>query len=526
MFKVLLVDDEPSVIQVLEKLIDWESLGYAICGTASNGEAALEILKQENPHLAIIDIRMPKLDGLQVLQQASEILYLRTKFIILSAYNDFVYAKTAMRYGVSDYILKPIDDDELVPALKRISNEIHNELGNQESENNKLKFASSNYINRIIKDEISDELIKRCKRILDLRDNISFRCALVEINQFEKWMNELEDMEIQKKRLLVRKVIEEAVGSEHVLNIFDDDIHRFGIIITQDMAIQEDHQLRNLKMGVWQNCKCSVSVSLSEEAKDIENMDKLYRQAIIALEYRLFDINDNVLYYEHFKNIPLDYNFYESNPNALLEAIKSNDSQGISDKINKVFHEFDKKKCAPEVIESYIKNIEFEIVKHIQDHNGSVDEIITKLKKIGTSIGKTTIDSLRDEFFSLALYISDYYKSISSRSSKDVIIEIKDFIHQNYQKDLKLQQVAKDFFVNPVYLGQVFTKSVGMHFNEYLHSVRIDEAKKLLRRTDMKISSIASIVGYSDSEYFANKFKAITRHLPSDYRKKQFDANL
>jgi len=179
MLKVLLVDDEPSVIQLLENLIDWKSWGYTICGTASNGEEALEILKQSNPHLAIVDINMPRLNGLQLLHQASEILYLRTKFIILSAYNDFEYAKTAMRYGVCDYILKPIDDEEMIPTLKRVRKQIDNDIGTLESEVNKLKFAASNYINKIIKYENSEELLERCKRILNLNDNKEMIAAVL-----------------------------------------------------------------------------------------------------------------------------------------------------------------------------------------------------------------------------------------------------------------------------------------------------------------------------------------------------------
>ncbi|MDP4090702.1 MAG: response regulator, partial [Bacillota bacterium] len=286
-FKVLLVDDEPSVVQLLESLIDWESLGFDICGTASNGEDALEILKQCNPHLAIIDIRMPKINGLQLLQQASEILYLRTKFIILSAYNDFEYARTAMRFGVSDYILKPIDDDELVPTLKKVREQIENEIDTQEAEVDKLKFAASNYVNRIIKDETNEEFVNKCKRLLNFKDDNLFRCALLEINQFEKWLNDLDDMDIQKRRLSVRKVIEDAVGSEHVLNIFDDDAYRFGIIITQDMTMKDERYLENLESIILQNCQCSISVSLSEEARGAENIGKLYRQALTALQYRL-----------------------------------------------------------------------------------------------------------------------------------------------------------------------------------------------------------------------------------------------
>jgi two-component system response regulator YesN len=525
MLKVLLVDDEPSVIQLLEDLIDWKSMGFEICGTASNGEEALELLKQSNPHLAIIDIRMPRLDGLQLLQQASKILYLRTKFIVLSAYSDFGYARTAMRYGVSDYILKPIDDDELVPALIKVREQIDNEIGTLEAEVNKLKYAASNYINRIIKDEISEELIESCKRILKFKEDKSFRCALVEINQFEGWMNDLDDMEVQRRRLRVREAIEAAVGIEHVLNIFDDDIYRFGIIITQEMVAKEEKYIENFERVIRQNCQYSVSISLSEEAKCVENIKKLYNEALTALQYRLFQKDSGILCYEQFKNISLNYNFYESNPEALLKDIKSNNLSGIKEKVNNIFDEFYKKKCAPEVIANYIKIIEFEIVKYVQAHQGNVDEIVKRLEILSATIGKTPVDALKEEFYSLALYINDYYKSISSRSSKDVVIEIKDFVQQNYQKDLKVQQVAKDYFVNPVYLGQVFAKTVGMHFNEYLHSVRIEESKKLLRRTDMKISVIASKVGYSDSEHFVNKFKAITKQLPSDYRKKHHVEN-
>lgn len=520
MLKVLLVDDEPSVIQLLEDLINWEMMGYEICDTASNGEAALELLKHNNPHLAIIDIRMPRIDGLQLLRQASKILYLRTKFIVLSAYSDFEYAKTAMRYGVSDYILKPIDDEEVIPALVRVRDQINNEIGTMESEVKKQKFAASNYINRIIKDETNKELAERYRQMLGLNKEIVFRCALIEISQFEKWMNDLDDIELQKKRLAIRGIIEANVGREYVLNIFDDDIHRFGILITQAMFINIEKYFENLERIIYQNCLCFVSISLSEEAKGIENIGTLYKQALTALQYRLFQKEDKVLYYDKFKNVPLNYDFYKSNPEALLNDIKSNNISGIKDKINSVFNEFYRKKCASEVIINYIKTIEFEIVKSVQAHEGTVDELVTRLEFIITTVGKAPVDSLKEEFCSLSLYIANYYKSISNRSSKDIIIEIKDFVRQHYSRDIKLQQVAKDYYVNPVYLGQVFTKTVGMHFNEYVHSVRIEEAKKLLRMTDMKICAIASRVGYSDSEHFVNKFKTIARYLPSDYRKR------
>lgn len=113
MLKVLFVDDEPYVIEGLRDMLDWSAFGFSLCGEASNGIDALEIMRLCNPDLVITDIKMPVMDGPELIKQSSELLHSKAKFIILSGYNDFQYAQKAMLYSVSDYLLKPLDDDEL-----------------------------------------------------------------------------------------------------------------------------------------------------------------------------------------------------------------------------------------------------------------------------------------------------------------------------------------------------------------------------------------------------------------------------
>lgn len=121
MYKVLLVDDEIFVRKGLRNLMDWESLGYEICDEAGNGQEALEKIRRLEPDLVIADIRMPILDGLELIRRVTEEEAYRPSFIIVSGYHDFQYAQRALRYGVHDYILKPIDETELETTLKALS---------------------------------------------------------------------------------------------------------------------------------------------------------------------------------------------------------------------------------------------------------------------------------------------------------------------------------------------------------------------------------------------------------------------
>ena len=123
---VFIADDEQNIREGLKYIVDWEDLGFHICGEASNGEEALYCILQQNPSLVLLDVRMPKMYGTDVIRIAREKGY-KGKFIFLSGYSDFTYAQTAIRYGVNFYLTKPIDEDELLQALHTIKQELSEE---------------------------------------------------------------------------------------------------------------------------------------------------------------------------------------------------------------------------------------------------------------------------------------------------------------------------------------------------------------------------------------------------------------
>ena len=126
---VLIADDEKNIREGIKCIIDWEALGFTVCGEAANGEEALKQINEMHPGLVLLDIKMPKLSGLEVVENAREQGY-NGKFIILSGFSDFKFAQTAIRLGVDNYITKPIDEDELAEAVKRIGEQINSVMEN------------------------------------------------------------------------------------------------------------------------------------------------------------------------------------------------------------------------------------------------------------------------------------------------------------------------------------------------------------------------------------------------------------
>jgi two-component system response regulator YesN len=134
-------------------------------------------------------------------------------------------------------------------------------------------------------------------------------------------------------------------------------------------------------------------------------------------------------------------------------------------------------------------------------------------------IDKITINELKEVLTRFCVKGAAYIKTLRSRQSIGTIAKVEDYIRQNFRDDITLKGIAEKFYMNPVYLGQLFKKTFGIYFNDYLHNLRVEEAKKLLRRTEMKVYEIAEDVGYRDTDYFVSRFVKVVNMTPSQYKK-------
>jgi two-component system, response regulator YesN len=520
MYKVLLVDDEPSVIERLI-MVDWNKYGFSVCGTADNGEDALEIIRLCDPDLVVTDLKMPVIDGLRLISISIEKLNSKAKFVILTGYGEFTFAREAMKLNASGYMLKPLDDTELDETMSKIAQQIRSDRRNDEYTNKRLAFVARQTIRRIIGGEGRQQLLERVGILLDIGEMDEIRCLLIDVGQ-HKFVNGLaSDPGNWSKKNQARNIIESALG-EYRLNLFEDNEERFGIILYEKMPFYNSigsfaSKLETQLKGCIDE---SVLLSISAPAKGISLLEKAYTQSRLALNFAFFLGEGCLIRYEDIKNKDMDNAPFMENTHALLEVISKESADEITLSIERLFCRFLEDKKAPGPVKAFARNFVFEAVKLIDGLKGDPDEFIQLAVELDRVEESLTIWKLHDSFLKLCLQLSKKIHLLKQSNNRDIVSELKSYIKSNYYKDIKLKELASVFYMNPVYLGQLYKNSTGMQFNEYLHTVRIEEAKKLLRRTGMKISEIALAVGYKDPKYFLSKFQSFAKQAPSDYKNK------
>ncbi|HEX2945519.1 MAG TPA: helix-turn-helix domain-containing protein [Clostridia bacterium] len=518
MYKVLLVDDEPSAIERLS-MLDWGRFGFTVCGTAQNGEDALEIIKLCDPDLVVTDLKMPVIDGLKLIGICSEILNSTAKFVILSGYGEFAYAQEAMKYNAAGYILKPFVDTELEETISKMAQLIRNDRMSREYTEHRLAFVARQTLRRITEGEVKAQLLERAAMFLGIVSDDPIKCLLINAGTHKTDVSIADDRAMLSNRSQVRKIIESSVG-EFRYNLFEDSDGRFGLILCEKMpfynaagsfSMELAGQLKGLTDG-------PVLLSLSAPAAGVAMLPEIYRQSRRAQDFAWFFGEGCLVRYEAIQDKNMDDLPCMESPRELIEVVSREAADRIELTVRHLFGRFMEGMKAPGSVRAFVKNFEFEAVNLIDGLNGSPDDLARISADFDKVVESLTMKKLQDSFLELCLQLALKLNSLKQSSNRDIISELKNYIRNNFNKDITLKELASVFFMNPIYLGQLFRKSTGKQFNEYLHEVRIEEAKKLLKRTGMKISEIALAVGYNDPKYFLSKFRSIAKQAPSEYK--------
>lgn len=518
MYKVLLVDDEPSVIERLT-MMDWNKYGFSICGTAQNGEDALEIIKLCDPDLVVTDLKMPVIDGLKLINLSNEYLNSKAKFVILSGYGEFTFAQEAMKLKVSGYMLKPLDHIEFEETISKMAQQIRNDRMNREYTDKRLAFVAGQTIRRIIEGEGKRKLYERAAMLFDIGDKEEIKCLLIDAGLNKSEDKPLVGQENRTKKNQARKILETMLG-ENKYNLFEDKEERFGIILHKRMPFYNAIGSFASELAVrLEGCTgIPVLLSLSACATGVDMLPEVYMQSRFVQSFAFFFNEGCLIRHEDIQNRNMDNLPCMKNPKDLIEVICGGSTDKIAPVVRQLFFKFQENMKAPGSIRGFIRNLEFEAIKLISEMNGNPEEFTQLVVEFEKVMETLTMKKLQEFFLELCLQLAEAISSLKQSNNRDIVSELKSHIRNNFNKDIKLKELASVFYMNPVYLGQLFKKSTGIQFNEYLHAVRVEEAKKLLKRTGMKISEIALAVGYSDPKYFLSKFRAIVNQSPSDYK--------
>lgn len=515
MYSVLLVDDEPFIVDGLEVLIDWHTLGLDVIAKVSNGVEALEFIKCNQVDIIITDIKMPKMTGITLIEEVKKIDS-NCKYIILSGHDDFEFVKKGIQLGIENYLTKPVNTIELNSTLEDIVNklDLDNNPKQDELNTNEWTIIRNNILSRWISDTITSEELQNRSAMLNLTlDSSCYNVAILTIT-----LDENQYVSINSMNQLCQKQLEKDTG----IMSFEDIDGRFIIIFSSE---DYEHRIRDIKTKLgklYHNLKAlnvNSTITLGATVSSYKTVSLSYRKAEELLSYYLIYPDKTVLYSSDV-DATIDGIDCSVNHETITQLILSGDTNELTTLINHLFLRFLKSDVIPrETVKNLIVEIYMNLYKSVGSRFDSIRTIIINEHSSMMHFISTLEDlpALESALIKSLCTISNTLETKDS-STKPVIKQILDYIHTNYQQELSLKTLSYEFHMNATYLGQLFKKDTNTTFPNYLNQYRIEKAKSMLVDTTLKTSQIAKDIGYPDPNYFYRIFKKYVGISPSDYR--------
>ena len=534
MLQVLLVDDEPFILQGLSMLIDWEKEGFVIAGTAANGREALAFLEKTKVDLIIADIKMPSMTGIELLEKIRTQHISDAYFIILSGYSDFEYARKAIQYSCMDYILKPVRQTELQHVLDKVkadstkSRQRREEVALQEKAyfaRNLIALICGKY------DQLNLEQVKS-----KMRTDGGIRYIDIEIDdRGEEETGRLPLHTAEDKRQLQRLVY------QYCLDLLDEDgwhcifdvssnekDYDIGLIYCDYMAreagMDEQEYLDHFLESIQRTTKYPVVMFVGNKVEDISLLSESYRTANIARSFQNFHVEgmgQRISWYEEQEHAEERTLLCKSSLDELIQAVEQNDKERIPALVDQLYEDINRNSLDAKLVSLNIDYLLFQLVHmaQAQDTNVNQEEILEFIN--GNAFDSGTMRGSRMHLKRFAEEYADYLSQLRGKNIRGSVMgDEEQYIKEHYAENLTLKDLGQKYFINSAYLGQLFRKTCGVSFKDYLNNYRIDMAASLLLHTDLKNYEIMEKVGYHDLDYFINKFIALKGCTPSRFRRK------
>lgn len=502
MYKAMIIDDEEMIRWGIHDLLDWEAEGFVLCEDGKDGRDGLRKLLACQPELALVDIKMPGIGGLEMIHEAREAGY-KGCFIILTGYAEFEFAKQAIGYGVKEYLLKPIEEKELQCCVQRIRDELDQKEGERVYHSTNENIAKEELLRRIVLQmDTREELEKEMKRY---RVSFGEKILCVAILTDRDLLVHKEDGKFQEKV----KVFLQDREIYHEKMVMDNQIVLVGFDIDYK-TWAEQLSRRNEWLGKRLAGE-GLLIAVGHNVSQWYDLCYSYEFAKFMLEQEFLFGHYDVL---SISTIEQQENVECLSAEQFMLLIEVGDLDGIREGVDK-FEIYCRKNLMKEMdikiqIMYNLMMIRNNLEKKYGNLNGQITELMEKMNQ------SEKLELLIELYGKV---LQDMCRQIGSDDSATVIKRMYYYMEKNYNQDLKVEGFAKMFNYNSNYLGKIFRREMGESFNNILDTIRIANAKRLLLETDMKVYQISEQVGYSNIDYFYLKFKKYVGISPKEYKK-------
>lgn len=533
-YSVLLVDDEEEVFQVIMKKLDWESMGFRIAGYARNGVEALEMAEDLQVDVVMTDIKMPYMDGLTLCRKLKE-FYQKIKVIIFSGFDEFEYAKEAIKIEAEEYILKPINATELREVFERIKTNLDKELDEKRNMDKlrdyymeSLPVLQENFYTSLIDGRISEELIERYAQNCQIElVGPYYNVTVLHISQNSSAKDAA--MESLLLTVSVKKLAEEQLEAEWNSKVMT--YLRDLVIITQlssESITRFTDEMDQICKMAKRVCNAYVTAGVGQLCSSPIQLPVSYQGAKTAISYRVLYGNNraiNIVEMDPQENADIPWE--ESYISNILKKIKLGDTKDLHQAIEEFILQMTNSKMS------------------LQKYRILVMELITELFRFGANNQMNLEDLFGDNNDvylqamqlespqALGEWLDDRCCKIQNQilntrldTTKVFVGKAIEYVKENYSnQDLSIETMCGYLNVSAAYFSTVFKKETGKTFINYLTDYRMEEAVDLLLNQNEKTYIIAEKVGYSDPNYFSYAFKKQFGMSPSKYKASKLEQN-
>lgn len=535
LYRIILVDDEEEVRKGIIRKIDWEALGFQVVGDAENGQDALEKIEQLEPDVVMTDIRMPYMDGLTLTSWIRQ-KYPSVKVLIFSGFDDFEYAQKAIKLNVTEYILKPVNVEELTRILNRVKENLDQEIEQRrdvdrlrESYLSSLPILRELFLNDMVRGNMPAENIRQ--KLEEYK---------IDILGAEKWLTAVINVENeaseetgltlhQEKELIpisVKSLLEDNLKDYCRFMAFNSAVG-----VTLIAAVDGERKQTSLIDLLGDICKeikrilqVTVTIGIGYFSRELEQLPAAYQSAVDALGYREIVGTGKTIYINDMEPVSRGKLQLETRDEADLIAVVK---FGTREKIEAAAKNFAARMEGARVHMRQLQVYQMSIINCLIRLMQQQDLELGAMFGTDEMYGKVIYGNMKPEEFASVITevgcrMNEAMNRERDKTAKKVILEAKQYILDHYQDpELSVDVMCRQLHMSPAYFSTVFKRETGQTYIAYLTEVRLDKAVELLNTTDDKTYVIAQKVGYQEQNYFSYVFKKRFGISPTKFRGSQ-----
>lgn len=528
MFKIAIADDEPFIVKLIRQLIDCEGLGVEIVGDASDGVAALNLVREKRPDILITDIRMPSMDGIELIEEIHKNA-LNVRVIAISGHRRFDYAYNALKYGVEDFIVKPINKKELNDSIHKLlrrldgGDEIPRTLKSLERQ---VQRGAARLREKLIDDCLAGAL--RARSLEEINEAYMCRFEPGHFTGISVRLDFphafLEDSPVASKS---RDAIAECMGdfaSEYVFSFSARGSALCGVVNTRSEQTRQlvrkiKRLFEKLAMTLDFYASIPITIGIGTIVSDPAEIADSVRAAAVSVRIKCILGAHRIYYSEEHDRDNLGVQLSGAQIEGLRALLDENRPEQVADWLESVYRK----------PEHYYREHPIEALA-LTDSVLSSLAALCRMQSIAVSsddldFGRAEIErsaslpEIVERVGALIRRVMEQDRSARAQRGNFPVERAKAFIAEHLCEPFRLEDIAESIMLSPAYLSSLFKKETGENLSDYIQRLRLEKAKGLLRSTHLTIQEIASRIGYTDAKYFSKLFFRMTGARPQDYRK-------